>query len=511
MRATVVTPLRTEYAAVAGGLSAGAPRPLHTGRSRGFAPGRTPRGPVVVAGVAGGLTDDVRPGDLVVATAVGREGALVPCPAAALMAGALRRAGLTVHLGPVLTTATVVDDPAERSRLHETTGALAVDTETALLLDGLDGSEQLVVVRAIVDTPAHRLLHPGTITRGVTALAALRRAAPVIERWAAAAAVREVQLAAPRSFCAGVDRAIEIVEASLEQFGSPVYVRRQIVHNRHVVAELAARGAVFVEEVAEVPAGSVVVLAAHGVAPTVRSDAAARSLRVIDATCPLVTKVHAEVRRFAARDGGGHTVFLIGHDDHEEVVGTYGEAPDNVVVVNDPEQAMTVEARDPGKVSYVMQTTLAVDEAEKTATILRERFPALAAPRKDDICYATTNRQQAVRAVARASELVIVLGSRNSSNSLRLAEVARGEGAAAYLVDDLSEVELAWLDGVTRIGVTAGASAPPRLVDELVAGLAGLGPVTARETEVVAENVRFTLPREVQGSDNMGGATRQER
>lgn len=491
MSGTVATPLRTEYLAVASGLPDDAARPVRTGRSRGFT-GTPPAGPVLVAGVAGGLTSQVRPGDLVVATAVGREGALEPCPVAPLVAGALRRAGLTVHLGPVVTTDRIVDDHAERARLAAT-GALAVDTESALLLDEV-GAARAIVVRAIVDTPDHRLAHPGTVTRGLAALASLRRAAPVLEEWRRATAEREVLLAAPRSFCAGVDRAIDIVDRSLEKFGEPVYVRRQIVHNRHVVAELAAKGAIFVEEVEEVPEGSVVVLAAHGVAPRVRQDAADRQLRVVDATCPLVTKVHTEVRRFAGRD---HTVFLIGHTDHEEVVGTVGEAPDNVVIVNDPDEAMTVEARDPSKVSYVMQTTLAVDEAEKTATILRERFPALSAPRKDDICYATTNRQQAVRAVARASELVIVLGSRNSSNSQRLVEVARGEGTPAYLVDDLSEVELGWLHGITRVGVTAGASAPPRLVDELVAGLAGLGRVTVQETEVVSESVRFTLPREV--------------
>lgn len=488
MTGTVVTPLRTEHRAVAGGLST---RPVRTGRSRGFG-GTPPDGPVLIAGVAGGLTDDVHPGDLVVATAVGREGALTPCPGAPLVAGALRRAGLTVHLGPVVTTEKVVDDPVERARLAAT-GAIAVDTETALLAEQV-GAGRVVVVRAVVDTPGHRLLRPGTVGRGLAALASLRRAAPVLEEWQRATLDREVLLASPRSFCAGVDRAIDIVDRSLEKFGEPVYVRRQIVHNRHVVAELADKGAIFVEEVDEVPEGSVVVLAAHGVSPRVRADAAGRRLRVVDATCPLVAKVHAEVRRFAERD---HTVFLIGHDDHEEVVGTLGEAPANVVVVNSPEEAMTVEARDPSKVSYVMQTTLAVDEAEKTATILRERFPALDAPRRDDICYATTNRQQAVRAVARASELVIVLGSRNSSNSLRLVEVAQGEGATAYLVDDLSEVDLGWLGGVTRVGVTAGASAPPRLVDELVAGLSGLGRVTVRETEVVSENVRFTLPREV--------------
>jgi 4-hydroxy-3-methylbut-2-enyl diphosphate reductase len=481
MTATVLTPLRTEWLALKPALSGEVRR---TGRSRGLAAPLT--GPAVIAGVAGALDSSLAPGDLVVATRVGER----ELPGAPLLAGALRRAGLSVHLGPVHTAERVVDDPAERARLAAT-GAIAVDTESALLLAGV---EQAVVVRAIVDTPDQRLLSAGMPVRGLRALAALRAAAPVIEQWAAAAADREVVLASPRSFCAGVERAIDIVDRSLERNGSPVYVRRQIVHNRHVVADLEAKGAVFVEEVVEVPEGATVVLAAHGVAPTVREDAQRRHLQVIDATCPLVAKVHAEVKRFAGQD---HTVFLIGHAEHEEVVGTYGEAPDNIVVVDNPDHALTVEAIDPTKVSYVMQTTLAVDEAEKTAAILRERFPALRAPRKDDICYATSNRQQAVRTVARACELVIVLGSRNSSNSLRLAEVARGEGASAYLVDDLGEIELSWLQGVRSVGITAGASAPPRLVDEVVAGLTGLGLVTVRETEVVSENVRFTLPREV--------------
>jgi len=489
MTGVVCTPLRTEWLAVSPGLSGGAVR---TGRSRPS--DALPAAPRLITGVAGGLADGIIPGDLVVASEVrdAITGKVTPCPAAPLLVGALRRAGHTVHLGPIVTVERVVDDRTERARLAAD-GALGVDTESALLLAGVpDG--QAVVVRAIVDTPDQRLFSLGTAPRGFRALAALRKAAPVFERWVRATADRELLLASPRSFCAGVERAIDIVDRALEKYGKPVYVRRQIVHNRHVVAELERKGAVFVEEVEEVPEGSVAVLAAHGVAPTVRREAEQRRLQLIDATCPLVTKVHNEVRRFASLD---HTVFLIGHAEHEEVVGTVGEAPGSVVVVADPDEAMTAEAVDPERVSYVMQTTLAVDEAEKTATILRERFPALNAPRKDDICYATTNRQQAVRGVARNSDLVLVLGSRNSSNSQRLVEVARGEGTPAYLVDDLSHVDLAWLEGVGRVGITAGASAPPHLVEEAAAGLAGLGRVTLQETETVAERVRFTLPREV--------------
>ncbi|MCX5043748.1 4-hydroxy-3-methylbut-2-enyl diphosphate reductase [Aldersonia sp. NBC_00410] len=322
----------------------------------------------------------------------------------------------------------------------------------------------------------------------------LRAAAPAIDAWAAATGERELLLAGPRSFCAGVERAVEIVERALAQSTGPVYVRRQIVHNRHVIDDLRGRGAIFVDEVDQIPAGSVAVLAAHGVAPSVRRAAAARSLRVIDATCPLVAKVHSEVRRFAAK---GNTVLLIGHDDHEEVVGTRGEAQDNVIVVPDPAAAEQVSVPDPDKVSYVMQTTLAADEAERTAEVLRARFPMVDVPTSDDICYATTNRQQAVRAVAREADLVLVLGSQNSSNSHRLAEVAARCGVPAHLVDDAGQVQLSWLAGARRVGITAGASAPPQLVDELVACLSGLGTTAVRDVTVVNEDIRFTLPREV--------------
>jgi 4-hydroxy-3-methylbut-2-enyl diphosphate reductase len=480
---TILTPLRSEWFALRGRVRADVVR---TGRS---AAARVD-GPALVAGVAGGLADEVLPGDLVVASEVRRGPEAFPSPAGALVAGGLRRAGLRVHHGPVVTSERVVDDVAARRRLAAT-GALAVDTESALLADP-DGTT--VVVRAVVDTPARRLWRAGTPARGLAALGALRRAAPVLDAWAAAVGDREVVLAGPRSFCAGVERAIEIVERALERFGAPVYVRRQIVHNRHVVEDLERRGAVFVAEADEVPEGSVLVLAAHGVAPSVRARAEARHLQVIDATCPLVSKVHQEVRRFAADD---RTVLLIGHHDHEEVVGTRGEAPGNVLVVADPEEAARVQVPDPEKVSYVMQTTLAVEEAAETAAVLRTRFPVLAAPHKDDICYATTNRQHAVRAVARETDLVLVLGSQNSSNSLRLAEVAEAAGTPAQLVDDATDVDLRWLAGVRRIGVTAGASAPPALVEELVAALSGLGTLTVRESTTRTEDVQFALPKEV--------------
>jgi 4-hydroxy-3-methylbut-2-enyl diphosphate reductase len=395
-----------------------------------------------------------------------------------------------VHTGPVVTVDGVVLDPS-RLRDLARTGALAVDTESALLASA-DGPT--AVVRAIVDTPGRPLLRPGTPARGVAALASLRQAAPVIEAWATAIAEREVLLAGPRSFCAGVERAIEIVERALERFGAPVYVRRQIVHNRHVVDDLERRGAVFVEEADEVPPGSTLVLAAHGVAPDVRATAAQRDLKVIDATCPLVSKVHQEVRRFTTR---GSTVVLIGHHDHEEVVGTRGEAPDQVLVVADPEEAARIEVPDPERLAYAMQTTLAVDEAAETVAVLRERFPAIRGPHNDDICYATTNRQRAVRRVAAEADLVLVLGSQNSSNSRRLAEVSEAAGTPARLVDDASDVQLSWLAGVRRIGITAGASAPPLLVDQLVTALGGFGATVVRPVGDPTEDVTFALPKEV--------------
>ena len=483
MNATVCTPLHIERLALRGRLTA----PLvRTGRAKGTIRDE----PVLVAGVAGALIDGIAPGDLVVATEIRSGDRTVPSHAAELVAGQLRRAGLTVHTGPLATTDHIVESAAERSALAAS-GAIAVDTESGLIV----GSQGLgVVVRAIVDTPGQPLLHLGMPVRGLKALASLRRAAPTLDAWAAATGERELLLAGPRSFCAGVERAIETVERALERFGAPVYVRRQIVHNIHVVRDLERRGAVFVEEVDAVPEGSMVVLAAHGVAPEVRRQAAERRLRVVDATCPLVSKVHQEVRRYAERD---RTVLLIGHPDHEEVVGTIGEAPGNVIVVDNPAEAETVQVPDPAKVGYAMQTTLAVEEAAETAAVLRRRFPALTAPRKDDICYATTNRQAAVREIARRSDLVIVLGSQNSSNSQRLAEVAEAEGAHAVLVDDAGEVELGRLAGAARIGITAGASAPPALVDELVRCISGLGPVTVTETGTLTEDVSFALPKEV--------------
>jgi 4-hydroxy-3-methylbut-2-enyl diphosphate reductase len=306
---------------------------------------------------------------------------------------------------------------------------------------------------------------------------------------------RRVLLASPRGYCAGVDRAVQTVELALEIHGAPVYVRKEIVHNQHVVATLRERGAIFVEETEEVPEGSVVVFSAHGVAPVVHEEAASRSLRTIDATCPLVTKVHKEARRFAADD---YDILLIGHEGHEEVIGTTGEAPANIHLVDGPDDVSRVQVRDPNRVAWLSQTTLSVDETVATVTKVRERFPALVDPPSEDICYATQNRQEAVKAIAPRAELVIVVGSRNSSNSVRLVEVAQEYGAgAAYLVDRADEVDEAWLDGVTTVGVTSGASAPEILVTDLLAHLAGRGFTDVEVVTAMSETLVFSLPREL--------------
>jgi 4-hydroxy-3-methylbut-2-enyl diphosphate reductase len=300
-----------------------------------------------------------------------------------------------------------------------------------------------------------------------------------------------VLLAAPRGYCAGVERAVDAVERALAKHGAPVYVRKQIVHNLHVVRDLEAKGAVFVEEETEVPPGAVVVLSAHGVAPEVYANSAARDLTVIDATCPLVTKVHLEARRFAE---DGRTIVLIGHEGHEEVVGTTGQAPAGTVLVQTPAEARSVELADPDRVSYLTQTTLSVDETNEIIAILRERFPGIEGPPRDDICYATQNRQDAVKELARRADVVLVIGSDNSSNSKRLAEVSRELGTPAFLVDDESEVDPVWLEGAATVGVTSGASAPEWLVDRMIAWLASQGATEVEEIRLAEESVRFSLP-----------------
>ncbi|ACZ91124.1 4-hydroxy-3-methylbut-2-enyl diphosphate reductase [Streptosporangium roseum] len=308
-------------------------------------------------------------------------------------------------------------------------------------------------------------------------------------------ATRRVLVAKPRGYCAGVDRAVQAVEKALEQYGAPIYVRKQIVHNTHVVRTLEERGAIFVEETEEVPEGAIVVFSAHGVSPVVHQEAARRSLRTIDATCPLVTKVHNEAKRFASQD---YDILLIGHEGHEEVEGTAGEAPDHIQLVDGLDSVAAVQVKDPSRLVWLSQTTLSVDETVETVSRLKERFPNLIDPPSDDICYATQNRQVAVKEIAAQAQLVIVVGSENSSNSKRLVEVAVDHGAdASYLVDDASLIKDEWLDGVTTVGVTSGASVPDELVSEVLARLAAHGFADVEEVESIEENVRFALPHEL--------------
>jgi 4-hydroxy-3-methylbut-2-enyl diphosphate reductase len=457
------------------------------------------RAPVMVMGTAAGLDDDLRPGDLVVASEVTDGQTRVPLPGATLLAAELRRAGLRARAGTIITVDHLVRS-GDRPKLAAT-GAIAADMESLALVQSALGAavagtaggitgRPVAVIRAVSDSG----LGPGIVAGGLAALKSLRQAAPVAERWAAACADRSVLLAGPRSFCAGVERAIEIVERALQLRGAPIYVRKQIVHNTRVVSDLEQAGAIFVDELDEVPDGATVVFSAHGVSPAVREDASARGLSVIDATCPLVSKVHAEARRFARE---GYTVALIGHAGHEEVEGTLGEAPDSTVLVQTTEDVSKLDVADGSKVAYLMQTTLAVDEAADVAAALRERFPRMRAPGSDDICYATTNRQAAVRAVATEADLVLVAGSKNSSNSVRLVERSQRAGTQAYLIDGAEDIELSWLSGVSTVGLTAGASAPPAVVSEIIEALSGLGAVTVTEKITTTESVQFGLPREV--------------
>ncbi len=307
-------------------------------------------------------------------------------------------------------------------------------------------------------------------------------------------APKRIILAAPRGYCAGVDRAVQTVEKALELHGPPVYVRKEIVHNKHVVQKLAERGAIFVEEETEVPEGELVVFSAHGVAPAVHENSALRQLRTIDATCPLVTKVHVEARKFAEQ---GYTIVLIGHQGHEEVEGTTGEAPEHIVLVETVADVDALDIADPDHVAFITQTTLSVDETSEIIARLRERFPNITSPKSDDICYATTNRQIAVKQLAAQCELVLVIGSTNSSNSNRLVEVAREQGAASHLIDNASQVDETWLEGVETVGITSGASAPEELVSELVDFFRERGAGEVSELRAVDEDVRFMLPKTI--------------
>jgi 4-hydroxy-3-methylbut-2-enyl diphosphate reductase len=492
----LVAPLRLEARAVRRGApgvrvlrsGVGRRRARRAGGRIGQLPGRA----VAVTGFAGALSSELRPGDVVVATEVRGADEPVRCVATKLVASMLRRAGLRVHAGPIVSVPHIVMG-AERARLAGS-GALAVDMESAWVARGCAG-RPWAVVRAVVDTPGRGLHRPlATVAGALRAYRALARVGAVLADWSSAIEARRVVLANPRASCAGVERAIEVVERALARYGTPLYVRRQIVHNIHVVRDLERRGVVFVDEVAEVPEGARVVFSAHGVSPQVRRAADRRNLHVIDATCPLVSKVHAEARRFSE---AGYTIVLVGHAGHDEIEGTLGEAPESIHLVEDARGAREVEVADPGRVAYLTQTTLAVDETEEIVEAVRDRFPSLSGPRKDDICYATQNRQDAVRELAAGCDAILVVGSSNSSNSMRLVEVAERAGCRARLVDGVADVDPAWLDGARTVGVTAGASAPERIVQELVVALEGFGPLEVSESDGISENVRFGVPAEL--------------
>jgi 4-hydroxy-3-methylbut-2-enyl diphosphate reductase len=491
----VLAPLRLEARAVRERLGAGAavhrtgmgPRRARTAAADAA---RLPTDAVAVAGFCGALDPALRPGDVVVASELrGPGGAIRACPNASLLAAALRRRGLRVHEGPIVSTTRLVRG-AGRARLHAT-GAIAVDMESAWLAAAA-GERPFAVVRAVLDTPARELANPVALARSTaSAFRALAAAAEVLGAWGRAAGPRTIALASPRASCAGVERAIEIVAEAVEAHGPGVHVRKQIVHNGHVVADLERRGAVFVDEVDEVPDGATLVFSAHGVSPAVRAAAARRGLDVIDATCPLVSKVHAEARRFAR---AGYTILLVGHDGHEEVEGTLGEAPERIRLVRDVGDVDALEVEDPERVAYLTQTTLAVDETDEIVAALRARFPRLTGPSTSDICYATQNRQDAAKELAAHSDLILVVGSHNSSNSRRLVEVAERLGATAHLIDDEAAIDPEWLAGVGTVGLTAGASAPEALVQRVLGALCALGDTRVIERETIRENVRFKIP-----------------
>lgn len=496
MNLALLAPLRLEALAVAG---SGVPvvrlgmGPLRAAAStRRFIETSGVDQAVALTGLGGALDPDLVPGDIVVARRLvhpdGKQVAEIP--SAPLIAGELCRRGLHARTGTVVTTNHIVAGE-ERSRLRQM--ADVVDMESAAVAGLLSTrGTPVAVVRAISDAPGRELLSAGAV--GVArALGSLHRAAPVLSAWAGTLGPRSVYLADPRSLCAGVRRAIETVHRAIARFGAPVYVRRQIVHNAHVVGELEAAGAVFVEELDEVPDGATVVFSAHGVGTAVQDEARKRGMQTVDATCPLVTKVHHEAKRFA---GAGRQVVLVGHRGHDEVEGTMGTVPD-IRLVSTSDDIARLDL-DPDKPTAVItQTTLAIDDVTGIIAGLDEHFSDLVHPSASDICYASQNRQEAVRAMAPECELVIVVGSSNSSNSNRLVEVARRAGVAAHLVDDESQVELSWLTGRDRIGITAGASAPECLVQRVLSCLAGLGPVTVTERTATQENVTFSLPLEV--------------
>ena len=526
-RLLVLAPLRVEAAALR--RAGGARRVIVTGMGPAAA-ARAVRalegaadGPVAVAGFCGSLRDGVEPGDVVVASEVRCPIGVVSLPSAAALSHSLRRTGLKVHVGPILSTDHVVRG-SERARLA-TDGALAVDMESFWLVSGVHarrtaadlhaadaagvghggrsgvegaGDHRTAVVRVVSDSPGSGFGPAGLLASGVKGLRGLTRVGGCLESWAAATGPRTVLIAAPRSFCAGVRRAIDITEQALAQFGAPLYVRREIVHNRHVVDSFRDRGVVFVRELSEVPEGRVVVLSAHGVSPAVQAEAQDRGLETIDATCPLVARLHAKARLLVEQ---GHLIVFIGKKGHDETEGVVGEAPDSIVVVEDRGDIDRLDwgdarASEPASladatIATLTQTTLAPHDVEGLVAGLRERFPRLIVPRATDVCYASRNRQEAVRRVAPECDWFLVIGSASSSNSRRLMEEAQRMGTPAALVDDESDLDLARLVGVRTLGLTAGASAPELLVQRMLAFLEALGPLDVRELRAGADERHF--------------------
>ncbi len=489
---TILAPLSVEARAVRAGAPWARVHRVGMGprrAARGADVGVGGDGAVLIAGFGGALDPELEPGDVVLASELRGPTGTTPCPDPSILAGVLRRGGLRVRVGPIASSRRVV--VRARRRALQRTGALAVDMESAWLARATP-AQPLVALRVILDTHRRELKRPlRTAVGAAVAYRTLRRACALAEDWAHALGPREVVLASPRASCAGVVRAVEIVERALEDRGPPIYVRKQIVHNSHVVADLERRGVTFVDEVDEVPPGTTAIFSAHGVSPAVRAAAAQRRLNVIDATCPLVGKVHAESRRFAR---SGFDIVLVGHQGHEEVEGTFGEAPARTHVIGSVEEVDRVRVEDPNRVAYLTQTTLAIDETAGIVGALRERFPTLVGPVSSDICYATQNRQDAVRALASDCEVVLVVGSRNSSNSRRLVEVARRAGCSAVLIEDRADIAPELLIGCKRVGVTAGASAPETLVEGVVRALDGLGATRVGERMVAREDVHFKLP-----------------
>jgi len=486
----VLSPLRIESIAYGG-----ADTIIGSGRNRAQQAGEKlaahldERTAVALVGVAGALASQLVPGDLIIASELRSTESSTSrtLPGAAMLGAEFKRSRFAVHTGPVVTSPKYV--PAKERENLAATGALAVDMESSWVMDYLPNNP-LAVIRSISDTATR-----GPVFGGLRALGSLSSARGPLERWARACGEHEVVLASPRSFCAGVERAIETVERAITQFGAPVYVRRQIVHNLHVVRGLERRGAIFVEEISEVPDGAVVVLAAHGVSPEVRRQATERGdLSVIDATCPLVSKVHAEARRFASQD---YNIVLIGHATHEEVEGTFGEAPERIRIVASVHDVAHLDFDRHHPIAYLTQTTLATDETAEIISSLRAKYPQIVAPSSDDICYATQNRQDAVRSIAHRCDLLLVVGSSNSSNTARLVEVAQREGCRVELIEDATQLELGWLTSVRSIGITSGASVPDLLVQDVIEAISSLGPVNLSEEIVAQENVRFPLPARV--------------